>query len=261
RIPLPSSNATPSAGPGRPLAVCPSLATAGLMGGKAGGLGCWETASEPSRPSSNGGGRRRSTARPPRAAALEAADGVDDHVADRHVLVMAAAAGADALDLVHGVHSFDHLAEDAVFRLVERAGVIDDVDVELGGGAVEVVGAGPGDAAAAVGQPVARLVLDGGGGFLMLLGGLEASVLDHEVGDDAVEDGVVVEPVIDVGEEVGHRDGGLVLVQLELDRAEGRLHQDVLERHGMPPKSGWRCFAEASPTGGRLTSSRGGWTR
>ena len=75
-------------------------------------------------------------------------------------------------------------------------------------------------------RPLADSFLIGGLGLLLLHARLEAAALDHEVRDDAVEDGAVVELVIDVGEEVLHRDRRLVRVQLDLDRAQRRFHDD-----------------------------------
>src|SRR5262249_2828437 len=54
----------------------------------------------------------------------------------------------------------------------------------------------------------------------------EAAPLDHESGGDAVEERVVVVLVLDVFQEVLHRDRRLLLVQLDLDRAHRRLHDD-----------------------------------
>src|SRR5512143_3079811 len=57
------------------------------------------------------------------------------------------------------------------------------------------------------------------------------AALDHEVGDDAMEFGAVVEPGIGELLEVGDGVGGLVGVQLELDRPLAGLHHGGLVGH------------------------------
>jgi hypothetical protein len=55
------------------------------------------------------------------------------------------------------------------------------------------------------------------------------TALDHEVRDDAVEDGSVVEAVVDVAQEVLDRPGRLVRVELDADLSQGGLQHD----HGL----------------------------
>jgi hypothetical protein len=149
----------------------------------------------------------------------------DDHVLDRHVLVEALVAGAHGADLVDHVHAFDDLAEDTVApalagrRAEVQEVVIDGVDEELGGRRVRIAGARHRDRAALVLQAVGRLVLDRLAGVLLVHARLEAAALDHEVADHAVEDGVVVMPGLDVGNEVGRGLRGLFGVQFEGDDA------------------------------------------
>ena len=104
--------------------------------------------------------------------------------------------------------------------------VVLHVDEELGGGRVGVRGARHGDGAAFVLQAVLRLVLDrfAGGGLHHV--GHEAAALDHEAGDDPVEDQAVVEAVLHVLPEVGAGDGSLLLVQFDEDVAQvgGQFH-------------------------------------
>ena len=52
------------------------------------------------------------------------------------------------------------------------------------------------------------------------------ATLDHEPGDDAVEDQVVVEPVVHILEEVLNGDRGLVRVELQGDRPLGGVEHD-----------------------------------
>ena len=60
--------------------------------------------------------------------------------------------------------------------------------------------------------------------------GVKPAPLDHESRDDAVKDQVVVEPVIDVLQEILDRDRGFFLIELDRDRAERRVkdHDRVL---------------------------------
>ena len=50
--------------------------------------------------------------------------------------------------------------------------------------------------------------------------GVEPAPLDHESRDDAVKDQVVVEPGVDVLQEIRDRDRGFFLIELDRDRAE-----------------------------------------
>ena len=97
-------------------------------------------------------------------------------------------------------------------------------------------------------QAVARLVLDRGPlAFLLLLHLIRhPAPLDHEAGDDAVEDQVVVEPVVDVLEEVLDGDRGLVRVELEGDRPRGGVeHDDRASRS-------WPCAGDGARRKGTL---------
>ena len=86
-------------------------------------------------------------------------------------------------------------------------------------------GSGHGDGAAVVLQAVVSLVLDGGRGVLLLHSGSEAAALDHEAGDDTVEDCIIVKAVIDVLQEVGNRFRSLVRIKLHKDVAGSRFQQ------------------------------------
>ena len=80
-------------------------------------------------------------------------------------------------------------------------------------------GARHGDGVALVLEAVVGFVLDRRLRRLLLHAGLEAAALDHEAVDDAMEDGVVVVPASDVGEEVLDRLRRLVGVEFEGDDA------------------------------------------
>src|SRR5262249_53314742 len=98
-------------------------------------------------------GRKRK-GEPGRASVVDAANRLDDDLVYRGL-----SSDLDLADLVHDVHAVDDLAEDAVAvavggpALVEGV-VVGVVDVELGGGAVRVLGAGHGQGAAQVLQVV-----------------------------------------------------------------------------------------------------------
>src|SRR5690606_24354784 len=150
---------------------------------------------------------------------------LDDHVFLRHVLMEAAGAGLDLADRVDHVHALADLAEHAIAPALQISGleieevVVGDVDEELRGGRVRGLGARHGDGAALVLEAVVGFVLDLLAGRLLVHARLEAAALDHEAVDDAMEHGVVVVAGLDVGEEVGHGDRGLLGVELEGDDA------------------------------------------
>ena len=90
-----------------------------------------------------------------------------------------------------------------------------------------IAGAGHGDGAALVRQAVVRLVLDRRPRRLFLAAHVAAAPLDHEAGDDAVEDGAVVVARFDVLQEVVDALRGFVGVQLDDDLALVRVERDV----------------------------------
>jgi len=130
-------------------------------------------------------------------------------------------------------HAVDDLAEDGVAEdrgaaaaVVEEL-VVGGVDEELGGGAVDLLGAGHGDGPGLVLQAVARLVLDRRAGRLLLHVGGQAASLDHEALDHPVEDRPLVEALAGVGEEVLDGDRRLGRVEFDEDLPLGGLHQDA----------------------------------
>src|SRR5205085_1250315 len=117
----------------------------------------------------------------------------------------------------------DDLAECDVAGVRARgvqARVVGDVDEELRSGGVGVVGARHRDRA--------RLVLHAGGALmgdrrardLLVVVGVVAAALDHEVADDTVEDRAVVVLGLDVRQEVLDRLGRLVGVHLDDEFAQ-----------------------------------------
>ena len=159
-------------------------------------------------------------------------DGDDVHRGGRHVAVRAEVAGGHGLDFLEHVEALGDLAEDAVAEALRRGAaeveeaVVRHVDEELAGGAVHVGGARHGQRALRVLEAVGRLVADRPARRLLLHVAREAAALDHEVGDDAVEDRAVVVAVFDVLEKVLHRLRGLVRIEFRLHLAEAGLDRD-----------------------------------
>src|SRR4051794_16046387 len=77
------------------------------------------------------------------------ANGLDDNVLGRNVLVRPTRGGLHLPDLVYHIHAFDNAAEHRVTNPVAGVGLVEEVVVldvyeELGSGAVGIVGAGHG---------------------------------------------------------------------------------------------------------------------
>src|ERR1700734_4419843 len=124
----------------------------------------------------------------------------DDRL-DRDIVETAPPAGLHRGNLVDDIHAFGHARENGVAEIASR--VIEKIVVlqiheELRGCAVYVIGARHGERAALVLEAVVRLVLDRR--LRLLLGHVfgEAATLDDEAGNDAVEDCLVEEFVVDV---------------------------------------------------------------
>ena len=110
--------------------------------------------------------------------------------------------------------------------------VVLHIDEELRGGRVGVAGAGHGHGVFVVLQAVAGLQRNRRTcGFLLQVGG-EATALDHEAVDHAVEHGAVVVLVVHILQKVGNRFGGLGRVELQHD-VTGRRGQLDAGRSGL----------------------------
>ena len=139
------------------------------------------------------------------------------------------AAAAGVHRLVGALHAIGHLAERGV--LAVQMGCSGNHDEELASGGVGVAGPGHGQHAPLVDQVVFKAV----GGKLALdavartsgTGALGIAALDHEAGNAAVEGQAVIEALLNEGNEVVHRVGGLAGVELGLHHAAA-LH---LNRH------------------------------
>lgn len=181
---------------------------------------------------------------------FEAAGLGDDHHVGRHIIIHAHGLGLQLGDLVNHIHAVDDLAEHAVAPALHggggkvQEGVVGVVDEELRGGGVRVHGTGHGNGAAVVLQAVVGLVLHGLAGGLFIHADAEAAALDHEAVDDAVEDGVGVEAVIHILEEVGNGFGGLVRIEFQQDVAGRGFEKDVGVGHDAGLLSG-KCWNAA----------------
>src|SRR5215207_7743824 len=101
---------------------------------------------------------------------------------------------AELADRLHDLHSLGDLAEDAVIRRETRSCAGDDEELAAGGAGRLVAGFRHGNYAGAVGGARRDAVARGvAGATRAARRGIAA--LDHEAGDDAVEDRVVEEPV------------------------------------------------------------------
>ena len=183
----------------------------------------------------------------------------DHDVFNRHVAVEAARGGANASDRVNDVLAGDDAAEDGIAPALRRGrGVVEevvvgDVDEELGGRRVRIRRAGHGDRVAVVLEAVGRFVLNRGHRGLLLEARLEAAALDHEAGDDAVEDRAVVEARLHVGFKVGACLRRMFVVEFDVDDALVGSKADHLfkasklilnGRKAAPASEGRRAFAE-----------------
>jgi hypothetical protein len=89
--------------------------------------------------------------------------------------------------------------------------VVLQVDEELRGCAVDVIGARHRQRAALVLQAIVGLVFDRRLGFLLSHVLREAAALDDEPRNDAVKNGAIEKSIIDVAGKVGHGFGGFLL--------------------------------------------------
>src|SRR5258708_4587877 len=137
----------------------------------------------------------------------------DDRL-DRDIVETAPPAGLDRGDVVDHVYAFGgggkYRVAEVAARVIEKFVVL-QIDEKLRGGTVDVVGARHGERAAFVLETVVRLVLDGRLRALLrhVLG--KAAALDHEAGNDPMEDRAVEEFVLDVAQKVGGRQGRIFL--------------------------------------------------
>src|SRR6266571_4644696 len=165
-----------------------------------------------------------------------------------------------ATDRIDDLHPRHDTTERGMLRVQPR--VVDDVDEELASHGVRAR-VRHGDRSSRV--PVVRgeLVLDRVAGAAVS-GALRVATLDHEAGDDAMEDRAVVEVLLDELPKVPGRDGHAVVEELDLHVAHRRLQEDdrhapairapyVKPAHRMPASDGPNRYpaGTVAATGGR----------
>lgn len=143
-----------------------------------------------------------------------------------YITMATAVAGFHDLDFIHDLHAFGDLAKYCItpalraFTAEIQEVVVFDVNKELRTGGVGVGGAGHGDAAIDILEAVIGFVGNGGAGGFLLHILIEATALDHEVIDDAMEDSAIVMAAFGVLHKISHGLGGLGGVQLQGDVAK-----------------------------------------
>ena len=154
-------------------------------------------------------------------------DGSDLLLGNRPV----SSAGSGSCDGIHNIHTGGHLAESSVL-LVQMLGILVH-DEELGAGGVGALGTGHGQDTTLVTQVILNtvkeeLAFDAVAGAAHA-GALRAATLNHETGDNAMEDQTVIVVVIGQIDEVIHALGSLFGIQLAFDDATV-FHGDLKSR-------------------------------
>lgn len=135
----------------------------------------------------------------------------------------------DVLDLVNDIHSVGDFPKDGVSifaragPFVIQEGVVLDVDEKLSGRTVNLSGPGHRQRTAPVLQPIVGFVLNGTPSWLSHHVGCETSSLDHEVGDNAMKDRVIVKTLVDIGKDVFHGLWSSRPIELDRDVTHARL--------------------------------------
>lgn len=144
--------------------------------------------------------------------------------------------GPDRGDAVDHFHPHHHAAKDSIAEsfggiipMVQER-IIDVIDEELAGGTVNLGSARHSDRSPLVLQAIGGFVLDRRLGGLFLEIGGETAALDHEAFDDPMENGPVVESIIDVGKEIPDGDRRFVGEELDGDVPPARFHQHLRVR-------------------------------
>src|SRR5471032_949420 len=132
----------------------------------------------------------------------------NDHVFFWNVLVHAAATGFHAFNRIDHVLTFYHFCKHAVapalcvFASVVKEIVVSHVDEELASGGMRVIGTGHCQRAFGVFQTIIRFVFDWRVGVFLVHARLKTAALNHEAINDTVENGVVVETLTAIIQEV-----------------------------------------------------------
>ena len=120
-------------------------------------------------------------------------------------------ASRDTADFIKDLVAFNHATENRVapalhvFAAVIEEVIIFYIDKKLGGGGMRIHCSGHRYGAAIVGETIVRLVFDWLGGWFLSHVGVETASLNHEIVDDPMKDGAVVEAVVYVGQKVFYR--------------------------------------------------------
>src|SRR5690606_18109342 len=108
-------------------------------------------------------------------------------------------------DGYHPMFAADYFAKDRIpevaAAVIEEV-IVGQVDEELAGGAVTHLGTSHGNGVAIVLQAIIRFVLDRLADGTLAHVRIEAAALDHESGNDAVEDQAVIMTSIGIAQEV-----------------------------------------------------------
>ena len=100
------------------------------------------------------------------------------------------------------------------------------INEKLSGGRVRVLSPCHSDGATRILKAVVGLVFYGRLRLFLFHVRSKSSSLNHEIINDAVKNGAVIESVRHVGQEVLDRLGRMLCVELQSDRANGGGHQD-----------------------------------
>lgn len=154
----------------------------------------------------------------------------------------AATSGGYGSHLVDDVHPLNYFTEDSIavalgcLTLEIQETIVHIVDEKLRRSGLWVGGSGHCNCAAIIQKTIVRFVFDRGLGAFLIPFLSESTTLCHEVLNDAVKDGAVVETILHVTEEVGSGHRGLFSVELDHDIAEAGVQLNF--RCG----GGHRCF-------------------
>lgn len=167
--------------------------------------------------------RRRTTELQPRQTGL-AVNGnrLDHNRFDRYVPHTTTIASGYFGNFIHyfrsGCHPCKNSITTAILTLIAiQKSIACNVDEELTGGTIGVTCACHGQRVLAVLKSIAGFVSNGSLVLLLLHIGCEATALDHEIVDDAVEDGSIVKALGGIFEEVLGADRSIFFIELDLN--------------------------------------------
>ncbi len=142
----------------------------------------------------------------------------DDDILDGDIVEAIVGFGGSCFDFFDYVHAENNFAKDSILGGVE-GGVVLGIDEKLGVGTVEVTLSGHCDSTFFIENVQRGFVDDIGIGLFKVGDTFIAATLNHEVGDDAVENGIVVEAIVDVFEEIFDGFGAFLFIEFDDDFA------------------------------------------